>query len=715
MTTDFAPEWQPVDDDLARVAGELGVATEYWDQGGQLVQVGAATVRAVLAALGVDSSSPEAIARALEERRLASWRRMLPPAFIGRQGQDRRLWVHLQHGEPVVAWVELEDGGRRDLAQLDWWVEPVDVDGVLVGEASFTVPGDLPCGYHVVHAVSGSDEAATSLIMAPDRLMTDTRIGDRQWGLMAQLYATRSRTSWGLGDLADLRQMCEWGGRAGAGFVLINPLHAASPGAPMAPSPYLPVTRRFANPMYLRIEDIPEYSDLPSAVRERIDQLGGQLRLLNDRDELLDRDAVWAAKRAALEVIFKSGRSSEREREFRAFVDEQGQGLLDFAIWCAIVDDRGSGVGWPAELGHPRSADVFDFHAAHQGEVDFHMWLQWLVDQQLEQVQAAATAAGMAIGVMHDLAVGVHPEGADAWALQDVLAGGVGVGAPPDMYNQLGQNWHQPPWRPEALAEAVFAPYRDMLRTVLHHAGGMRIDHVLGLFRMWWVPAGFPAHAGTFVRFDHDAMLGILTLEAQRSGAVIVGEDLGTVEPWVQEELLDRGILGTSILWFESWAGGAVKEPADWRREVLASVTVHDLPPTAGYLRDEHVRIRSELGLLAVPEEQEREHAARERQAWEQVLRAQGWLAPKADLSTDAGLDDFAVALHQAAVSSPARLIGVAVTDLVGDRRAQNQPGTDQEYPNWRVPMADGTGSVVLLEEALEHGQLVDRVLDLLR
>ena len=237
---------------------------------------------------------------------------------------------------------------------------------------------------------------------------------------------------------------------------------------------------------------------------------------------------------------------------------------------------------WPADLGHPADPAVAAFRDEHAGRVDFHMWMQWLIDEQMAATQGAARDAGMAIGVMHDLAVGVHPEGSDAWALQDVLAPGVGVGAPPDMYNQMGQDWSQPPWRPDALAEAAFVPYRDMLRTVLGHAGGLRIDHVLGLFRLWWVPQGFPAYAGTFVRFDYDAMLSILMLEAHRAGAIVVGEDLGTVEPWVQEVLAERGILGTSILWFETVEGGVIKDPFDWRRDVLASVTVHDLPPDRG-------------------------------------------------------------------------------------------------------------------------------------
>jgi len=321
----------------------------------------------------------------------------------------------------------------------------------------------------------------------------------------------------------------------------------------------------------------------------------------------------------------------------------------------------------------------------------------------------------MAIGLMHDLAVGVHPQGADAWALQDVLAGGVSVGAPPDMYNQVGQDWSQPPWRPDALAEAGFAPYRDMLRTVLRHAGGLRIDHVLGLFRMWWVPRGMAPSAGTYVRFDHEAMIGILCLEAQRAGAVIVGEDLGTMEPWVQDVLRDRGILGTVILWFETAGGDQVRWPADWRREVLASVTVHDLPPTAGFLRDEHVRIRSELGLLTRPESVERQAAQRDRQAWAQVARTLGMLDPGVDIDTEAGLDALAIALHRVAAASGARLIGIGLPDVVGDRRAQNQPGTDREYPNWRVPMTDGQGRAVLLEDVMASPELLTTLVQCVR
>lgn len=705
----------PVPDAVARLAAAHGVATEYRDQAGALVHVGEATVAAVLAALGLDLGTPQAIEDALEERRLRDWRRMLPPVFVMRQGADQRLWVHVRDGAPARAWLALEDGGRIDLVQMDHWVDPVEVDGVLIGEASFRMPGDLPLGWHGIVAESDGETARAVAVVAPQRLDPDSLIGERQWGFMTQLYAMRSAESWGLGDLHDLAELASWSAsELGAGFVLINPLHAASPVPPMTPSPYLPVTRRFANPIYLRIEDIPELDRLDDAAIQRIEESASALRLLNTTDDLLDRDAVWAVKRAALEEIHLAGMDSARALQYDSYARDQGQGLIDFATWCAISDVHGHADSWPRDLDHPARRSVAVFRDDHAELVDFHMWLQWQVDDQLSVAQGRAVDAGMALGVMHDLAVGVHPEGADAWALQDVLAAAVGVGAPPDMYNQLGQNWHQPPWRPDALAEAAFVPFRDMLRTVLRHAGGLRIDHVLGLFRQWWVPAGMPAYAGTFVRFDHDAMLSVLMLEAHRAGCIIVGEDLGTVEPWVQEALVERGILGTVILWFEG-DGGGVRDPHDWRREVLASVTVHDLPPTAGYLRDEHVRIRSELGLLATPVEEEQQRAAAEREAWARKLRERGWLASDVDVSTEAGLDEMAVALHRAVAASPARLIGIGLSDVVGDRRAQNQPGTDQEYPNWRVPLADASGTPVLLEQVMRGSALLDLLTDPVR
>lgn len=709
-----------IDPALAELADAYGVATEYWDQAGQRVQVSAATIVGVLAALGVDAHSAKAIARSLKERELRDWRRLMPPAFVVRQGQSGRTWVHVPHGESARCWIITEDGAHIDLKQMDFWVDPVDVDGVLMGEASFEVPGNLPVGWHTLHADGGDPHStamkqrsgSSPLAVAPYRLEPERILGPRQWGFMTQLYAMRSRESWGLGDLADLAELATWSGdELGAGFILVNPLHAAAPVVPITPSPYLPVTRRFSSPLYLRIENIAEWQQVDPDTRAKIEKRADKLRERNLTADLIDRDDVWELKRRALRAIYKTGLSPERESHFDDFCEREGEGLWLFTVWSALADKYGPEfTDWPKKYRDVHSSAVASFATKHSDRVRFHAWMQWQCDEQLHAAQEAAKNAGMAVGVVNDLAVGVHKAGSDAWALRDVLAGGVGVGAPPDMYNQMGQDWQQPPWHPEALAEAGFVPYRDMLRTVLRNSGGLRIDHVLGLFRMWWVPTGMPASAGTFVRFDHQAMLGILCLEAQRAGAVVIGEDLGTVESWVQEELASRGILGTSILWFEADGSGPLP-PARWRGEVLASVTVHDLPPTAGYLRDEHVRIRSELGLLTGSADMEYEAARQAREAWARILRESGWLAFDVNLDTDEGLEEFTVALHRALAASPARMLGIGLPDVVGDRRAQNQPGTDQEYPNWKVPLTDAAGRSVLLEDIEQGSELATQVL----
>ena len=306
---------------------------------------------------------------------------------------------------------------------------------------------------------------------------------------------------------------------------------------------------------------------------------------------------------------------------------------------------------------------------------------------------------------MHDLAVGVARGGADAWALGDVLASGVTVGAPPDDFNQQGQNWNQPPWDPDRLREMAYIPYRDMLRTVLRHAGGIRVDHILGLFRLWWIPQEAEnAGGGTYVEYDHEALIGILALEAERAGAVVVGEDLGVFEPMVQKYLTERGIFGTSILWFEADESGPIP-PEKYRSLCLTSVTTHDLPPTAGYLEGEHIDLRSRLGLLERDIEAEKEGDARKREAVLDLARERGVLA------SDADARETVEALHRLVQRSPSLLIGVALVDAVGEHRIQNQPGTDEtQYGNWKVPLADADGKRVLVEDLVDHPRMVSLV-----
>lgn len=682
-------------DALHALADAYGVATEFWDYHGKHRQVSARTLRAVLAAMDVLAETDYQVQAALQAAEVAPWRRTLPPCVVVQQGTRAQVPVHVPDGVPVLLRVVLEDGSERTLGQSDVWVVPREVDGTMVGRATFDLPPDLPLGWHEL--VADVDQRRTAgrapLAITPEQLpMPELRAdqGERAWGLMAQLYSVRSANSWGIGDFADLTELTSLSGELGADFLLINPLHAAEPSAPMTPSPYLPTTRRFLNPLYIRPEDIRETSYLPNSQRTFLEWALDALKPMNTDSGPIDRDAVWAEKKSALETIFAAGRSRARERALRRFRIEQGRGLEDFALWCAVAEQHTDGEPWPLDDTAPGALAAVRRELAER--IDFHCWLQWIADEQLERAQRTALEAGMRIGVMHDLAVGVHPRGADSWSMRDVLARGITVGAPPDMYNQQGQDWSQPPWRPDALAEAGYRPLRDMVRTIVRHAGALRVDHIIGLFRLWWIPDGAGADEGTYVRYDHDAMVGVLALEAHRAGAMVIGEDLGTVEPWVRDYLADRGVLGTSVLWFEQ-TDDRPRPPEDYRELALATVTTHDLPPTAGYLAEEHVDLRRRLGLLVEPVAQVRLAAQIERERMLQALRERFLLPP------DPTERQVVEALHRFVAHSPSVLVGVALADAVGERRAQNQPGTDTEYPNWKIPLADGGETAVLVED----------------
>ncbi|MDX6261755.1 MAG: 4-alpha-glucanotransferase [Kribbellaceae bacterium] len=689
---------------LVELAVAHGVATEYWNWQGEHVQVSSEVVSTVLAALGVDASTPERAADALAEHQLARWRRTLPATLIMREGWTPWFAVHLPHGSTAEVWLDLEDGGqRRDIAQQEHWVEPEWVDGAQIGEATYQLPADLPVGYHRLCARIGTNPEISvgSLIVTPQRLEPQTL--ERTWGWVLQLYSVRSRRSWGIGDLHDLADLAAWSANdLGAGFVLVNPLHAAETAGRMEPSPYLPASRRFANPLYLRIEDIDEYGDLAPAERDRVRTLALQARALSEDADALDRDTVWAAKREALQLLFGVRPSIGRIAEYGAYCDREGQGLIDFATWAALSDLHGPEWSkWPEELQDPAAPAVVAFRNDNPDAVEFHCWLQWQLDEQLARTQARAKSAGMSLGVLHDLAVGVHPDGADAWALKRVLAAGIHVGAPPDAFNQQGQDWSQPPWRPDALADTGYAPWRDLVRAVIRHGGGLRIDHILGLFRLWWVTSSERPTEGTYVRYDHEALIGILVLEASRAGVVVVGEDLGTVEPWVRDYLTERGVLGTSVLWFERDAKGNPLPPERWRELCLATVTTHDLPPTAGYLAGDHVELRDRLGLLTRPYAEELADDEAERDAWLNALRERHLLG-----NADGDVERIVEALHRYVAHTPAKLVGVALTDAVGERRTQNQPGTTDEYPNWRIPLGGPDGLPVLIEDLPNNHRL---------
>ncbi|MGV1007023.1 MAG: 4-alpha-glucanotransferase [Dermatophilaceae bacterium] len=696
---------------LQELARAHGVGIDFWGFYGDLHPVPARTLTSVLGALGVDATTSAAVEQSRAEAADDPWRRILPPTVVKREWAPSKVHVHVLEGDPVRVWVIDETGHEWPTYRSQEPAETRDVDGVRRVRLGFWVPQELPLGWHVLRAESQGRHAEAALVVVPERVPTlDTlaaRTGrERTWGLMVQLYSVRSRRSWGIGDLADLADLAAIAGAAGADWMLVNPLHAAEPRPPVQASPYLPTTRRFFSPLYIRVEAIPELAYLPAVAQDRVRTLAAETSRGNGDASTLCRDPAYAAKLEALELVYAVPRSPARQAHLAAFL-ERTVGLADFALWCALREERDE----DDERWERQSADGAgsqDDRDRLADRIELHCWMQWVLDEQLEAAQAAACAAGMGVGIVHDLAVGVHPAGADAWLLRDVLAQQAEVGAPPDMYNQQGQNWSQPPWHPQGLAEAGYAPFRDMLRALLRHAGGLRIDHVLGLFRLWWVPKGLPPDQGAYVYYDHEALIGILCLEAQRAGAVVIGEDLGTFEPWVRDYLAGRGLLGTSILWFEQAADKTPLPPEHYRRDALASVNTHDLPPTAGYLRGEHISVRDRLGLLTRPVEVERAADLQEQERVEDMCRRRGLL------DADAGEQQTVEALYRLLAQAPSVMQGVALVDAVGERRVQNQPGTDKEYPNWRVPLAGPDARAVLVDDLVtnERAQSLFRVVD---
>jgi 4-alpha-glucanotransferase len=599
-----------VDDELAALAEAHGVATYYEDAGQRRADVDPDVVVAVLAQLDVDASTPEAVRRALAAP-------AKPPGT-----------VVLREGDVLdeTGTVDLEDGGRLEL------------------------PAALPLGYHRF--------GDRTVIVAPRKL----RPVPRSWGWMLQLYAMRSAESWGMGDYGDLATLARRSAaELGAGVLLVNPVQAISPTSPVERSPYSPSSRRFANPLYLRIADIPAYANADPETRAKIDAL----RPPNDTD-LIDYDAVWAAKAKALELLW-------RHEEHHA---PEGD-LLDFARFCALAEAHGPDWReWPAAQQDPATA------TADPERVAFHAWLQELCEQQLAAARRAAHDAGMPVGVVHDLPVGVNPGGADTWAVRDAFAADVTVGAPPDAFSEQGQDWGLPPWRPDRLAEQGYEPFRAVVRSVLRHADGIRIDHVAGLWRLWWVPPGEPPKRGTYVYYDEDAMLAVLTLEAHRANAVVVGEDLGTIEPRVTAALHEHGILSSAVLWFQreyDLPDHPLIPPEKWTTSAMASISTHDLPTVAGFLAAEHVRVRAELDRFDGPVDREFRAAERERGELLELLKQEG---------VDA--DDLVTAFHALLAKARSVLVLTSPQDALGETRQPNLPGTTDQYPNWRIPLPVG-------------------------
>jgi 4-alpha-glucanotransferase len=599
---------------------DWAISAGYHDIAGRWIDVPAETLAAIRAAMGApvdpdDENDPGPPGTSPEDDPVISFRAGEAPAGV-------------------------TAGGPWELHTEDGAVLAVDSGGDL--------PPGLPLGYHRLrHAADGRERL---LIVSPGHCHLPPDL--RTWGWAAQLYATRSRESWGIGDLADLRRLAEWSRRLGAGMCLLNPLHASVPDYPQ-PSPYYPSSRCFRNPLYLRIEDV------PGAANANLAALAAEGRALN-RDRRIDRQAVWKLKKTALEHLWSRFSASGGDPAFDAFRAEHGETLKDFATHCALTERfPGPWPEWPEEYRRPDSPAVDRFAAEHADRVGYHSWLQWLTESQLAR-------AGAEIDLMQDLAVGVDPGGADAWLWQDTMALGMRVGAPPDDFNTKGQDWGLPPFDPWRLRLTGYDPWIRTVRFGLRAAGGIRVDHVMGLFRLWWIPMGSRPASGAYVRYRHWEMLDILALESHRAGAYIVGEDLGTVEDFVREELAERGVLSYRLLWFEP------HRPPEFPPQALAAVTTHDLPTIAGIWTGADLAEQHALGL----------------EPYEEGARAiRQKLADWSGSPDDAEPAEVVVNTHRLLAQAPSMILTATLDDAAVVEERPNIPGTIDERPNWSIAL----------------------------
>jgi 4-alpha-glucanotransferase len=520
--------------------------------------------------------------------------------------------------------------------------------------------------------------------------MPEWLVDGRCWGVACQLYGLRSKRNWGIGDFEDLGRFAEIAAAAGADFVGVNPLHALFLAAPERCSPFFPSNRRFLNPLYIALDKVPGYERLgeivdPAAARDT---------------DLVDYARVGSLKARVLERffhIFYALGDEALSADFERFCIERGQPLYLHALFETLshaMSQQGHGPtwhGWPEEYRHPGTDSVRAFAEEQAQRVTFHSWLQWLADRQLGEAQQRARAAGMRVGLYLDMAVGVAPDGSATWSDRDLIVPGARIGAPPDYYNAAGQDWGLAPLSPAALARRDFEPYREAIDAVLRHAGALRIDHAMSLYRLFWIADGFSAAEGAYVRYPFPQMLRSLAEVSRARHSIVIGEDLGIVPAGFREVMKALEIQGYRVFFFEK-KGDFFIAPRDYPREALACITTHDLHTLAGWWNSRDIDVRHDIGMLAAVDLaknfEERSHQRRrvlglldDEGLLPERLRPvmQGEADPPPRLP-----DDIAVALHRLVARTPSRLFVVPAEDLTGAVEQVNVPGTMDEHPNWR-------------------------------
>jgi 4-alpha-glucanotransferase len=710
---------------LAALAERVGIAAEYHDISGVRHVTGDHTKRDILRAMGFQVNSTATLAVAIREWDEAPWRRPCDPV---------RIVYEEEVGSPISCCFALEDGHERSVV-VKWQLhdesgnllhegqagpglaasEVKFIDGARRVRVELPAPKGLPLGYYefIIQAegLVGGSTGTLRLIVAPRQcyVPTSLEVGRRYWGLALQLYSLASDRNWGCGDFTDLNQLVEWAGKhLGASLIGLNPLHAIRNTAPLHTSPYAPYNRLAINELYIDLERLPEfYGSEDAQAQYRSPEFQAKLKALRE-NRRVDYDAIAQSKRTMLDLAYRqflkeaySGTEpnlepkTARAKLLERFIQAEGEPLELYATFQTLEEERRmiqsktvTWQEWPKQFLSPGSA-VREYGKRHRKRIRFFQYIQWVASEQLNEVRRTAEAAGLPIGIYNDLALGAEGTGAEAWMYQSVMALGADCGAPPDAFAPQGQNWGLPPVNPVALRPTRYELLIQLLRKNMRFGGAIRLDHVMALCRLFWIPKGQSATEGTYVHYPFEDLLAIIALESHRSKTVVIGEDLGTVPDWVRDQLTKARVLSYRVFYFERRGDGSWKSPGEYPQQALAVAGTHDLPTLTGFWSGEDIQLRAGLG--AFPDEAGRRQALEERQRDKERMLA---ALKQESLLPDGMTDDPATvpamtpalcrAIHAYLARSSAWLVLANLEDGLEEISQTNLPGTVENHPNWR-------------------------------
>lgn len=710
--------------DLAKKIAALGcfcgITSQYWDNFGRRHRTSQATYRILLSAMGVPWEDPDRLDQEIARRRLGPWGALLEPVQLMAPAPApsqtvMRVWSPTS--EPP-AQVNVSGEMVGETGERYHWEQRLTpagrheshaVPGGFRSTLNLPLPANLELGYYdlKIRVRSGSrvETGKTRLIVAPPQVYTPDWLkqGYRRWGFNLPLYAIKSGRNWGMGDFADLMAIMRWAGTLGAAFVGVNPLHAAGSRDNADPSPYSPTSRIFLNSLYLSLELAPEMADCGEA-RELLESPEFQaVRTRLAEAELVPYNEIHRWKRRIVELLYQTfcrvhggpeHPRTARGQEFARYVAAKGEALARFGRFCALVEHlhHGDWRRWPQLYQDPGSPAVAEFAREHSREVGLFQYGQWLAETQLDLVCGTAQRQGLPFTLYEDLALGSHPGGFDTWAHKDLFALGAAIGAPADAFNPKGQDWGLPPLIPERLRASGYQLFIDTLQANIPPGGMLRMDHVMGLFRLLWIPRGADASQGAYIRYPARELLAILAVESVRRRALIIGEDLGTVPPRVRRDLNKLGVFSYRVFYFERGEDQHFLAPEAYPAKAIAAVTTHDLPTLSGFWQGYDLDLKRRLDLYPAGHLADADVTTRDddRRLLLAALQGRGlWPkdTPAPSGSGDSDTFDLRAAVLEYLAQSQSALMEVRLEDIFGVVAQQNLPGTQQEHPNWRLKL----------------------------